>query len=59
MLQETYAKLHHELGLAEEKLRKAQSQAKLLEADRKALDKGITKANNSIKVRNHDIQRVE
>ena len=50
MLQETYAKLHHELGLAEEKLRKAHSQGKLLEADRKTLEKGIAKANNSIKV---------
>ena len=50
MLQETYAKLHHELGLAEEKLRKAFSQGKLLDADRKNLDKGIAKANNSIKV---------
>lgn len=50
MLQETYAKLHHELSLAEEKLRKAFSQGKLLDADRKTLDKGIAKANNSIKV---------
>lgn len=43
-------KLQHELSLAEEKLRKAHSQGKLLEADRKTLDKGIAKANNSIKV---------
>lgn len=43
-------KLQHELSVAEEKLRKAHSQGKLLEADRKTLDKGITKANNSIKV---------
>lgn len=43
-------KLQHELSVAEEKLRKAHSQGKLLEADRKMLDKGITKANNSIKV---------
>ena len=43
-------KLQHELSLAEEKLRKAHSQGKLLESDRKTLDKGIAKANNSIKV---------
>ena len=43
-------KLQHELSVAVEKLRKAHSQGKLLEADRKTLDKGITKANNSIKV---------
>lgn len=43
-------KLQHELSIAEEKLRKVHSQGKLLEADRKILDKGITKANNSIKV---------
>ena len=49
-LQETYVKLQHELSLAEEKLRKAHSQGKLLEADRKTLDKGIAKANNNIKV---------
>ena len=49
-LQETYLKLQHELSVAEEKLRKAHSQGKLLEADRKSLDKGIAKANNSIKV---------
>ncbi|KAL3137705.1 hypothetical protein ABBQ38_004975 [Trebouxia sp. C0009 RCD-2024] len=48
-LQETYMKLQHELSIAEEKLRKVHSQGKLLEADRKILDKGITKANNSIK----------
>lgn len=49
-LQETYAKLQHELSLAEEKLRKAQQQGKLVEGERKVLDKGIAKANNSIKV---------
>ena len=49
-LQETYVKLQHELSVAEEKLRKAHSQGKLLEADRKTLDKGIAKATNSIKV---------
>ena len=52
-LQETYIKLQHELSGAEEKLRKAHSQGKLLEADRKTLDKGIAKANNSIKVDSH------
>ena len=50
MLQEMYVKLQHELSLAEEKLRKAYSQGKLLESDRKILDVGIAKANNSIKV---------
>lgn len=54
-LQETYLKLQHELSLAEEKLKKAHSQGKLLEADRKTLDKGIAKANNSIKVGLHGI----
>ena len=49
-VQETYAKLQHELSLAEEKLRKAQQQGKLVEGERKVLDKGIAKANNSIKV---------
>lgn len=49
-LQETYAKLQHELSLAEEKLRKAQQQGKLVEGERKVLDKGIAKVNNSIKV---------
>jgi len=49
-LQEMYVKLQHELSLAEEKLRKAHSQGKLLESDRKILDVGIAKANNSIKV---------
>ena len=53
-MQETYAKLQHELSLAEEKLRKAQQQGKLVEGERKVLDKGIAKANNSIKVRNVD-----
>ncbi|DBA91706.1 TPA: hypothetical protein ACH3X1_003305 [Trebouxia sp. C0004] len=48
-LQEMYVKLQHELSLAEEKLRKAHSQGKLLESDRKILDVGIAKANNSIK----------
>ncbi|KAA6423115.1 MAG: hypothetical protein FRX49_07102 [Trebouxia sp. A1-2] len=48
-LQEMYVKLQHELSLAEEKLRKAYSQGKLLESDRKILDVGIAKANNSIK----------
>jgi len=50
LLQETYVKLQHDLSLAEEKLRKAHSQGKLLESDRKMLDVGIAKANNSIKV---------
>lgn len=50
-------KLQHELSVAEEKLRKAHSQGKLLEADRKTLDKGITKANNSIKVILHSLCR--
>ena len=50
VLQETYVKLQHELSLAEEKLRKAHSQGKLLVSDRKTLDKGIAKANNGIKV---------
>ena len=49
-LQETYSKLQHELSLAEEKLRKAQQQGKLAEGERKVLDSGIAKANNSIKV---------
>ncbi len=50
VVQETYVKLQHELSLTEDKLRKAHSQGKLLEGDRKTLDKGIAKANNSIKV---------
>ena len=52
MLQETYVKLQHELSLAEEKLRKANKEGKLQEAEKKALDKGIAKANNGIKVGN-------
>ena len=50
-------KLQHELSIAEEKLKKALSQGKLLEGDRKVLDTGIAKANNSIKVSwQHQIQ---
>ena len=56
-MQETYAKLQHELSLAEEKLRKAQQQGKLVEGERKVLDNGIAKANNSIKVRNVDFNQ--
>ena len=49
-VQETYGKLQHELAGAEEKLRKALQQGKLLDGERKVLDKGIAKATNSIKV---------
>ena len=49
-VQEMYSKLQHELALAEEKLKKSQQQGKLLEGERKVLDKGIAKATNSIKV---------